>query len=41
MRKLSLIISCISLLVSLFALHMADRNRRDMQAFAHSLPAQR
>jgi len=38
MTRLSLLLSILSLLISAFALHMADRNRRDFQAFAHSMP---
>jgi hypothetical protein len=42
MKRLPLIVSCLALLISLFALHMADRTRRDVQAFVHSLsPADR
>jgi hypothetical protein len=40
MKRLPLILSCLALLISLFALHMADRTRRDIQAFIHSLPPQ-
>ncbi len=41
MNRLPLFISCVALLLSAFALHMADRTRRDVQAFIYTLPAQK
>jgi hypothetical protein len=37
MTRLPLIISCLALLVSLFAVHVAFHTRNEMQMFAHSL----
>lgn len=38
MQRLPLILSCLSLLISAFALHVAFRTQQDIQAFVHSLP---